>query len=145
VPGAETTSRRSSTVRDRPKVCPGEVSAAALRAGNSLAQQNGPAARAQEGSSAVRTFIAQYGYLAIFLLMLAESACVPIPSEVTMPLGGALAAGAVAGSHLNLIVVVAAGVAGNLAGSYLAWGSADTAAVGGAPPWPLRPAATGRP
>jgi membrane protein DedA with SNARE-associated domain len=70
----------------------------------------------------VQTFIAHYGYLAIFLLMLAESACVPVPSEVTMLLGGALAAGAVPGSHLNLALVVAAGVAGNVAGSYLAWG-----------------------
>jgi membrane protein DedA with SNARE-associated domain len=70
----------------------------------------------------VQTFIAHYGYLAIFLLMLAESACVPVPSEVTMLLGGALAAGAVPGSHLNLALVVTAGVAGNLAGSYLAWG-----------------------
>ena len=28
--------------------------------------------------------IATYGYLAIFLLMVLESACIPIPSEVTM-------------------------------------------------------------
>jgi len=70
----------------------------------------------------VQTLISQYGYLAIFLLMVAESACIPLPSEVTMPFGGALAAGAVAGTHLSLILVVAAGVAGNLAGSYVAWG-----------------------
>ncbi len=66
-------------------------------------------------------FIISYGYLAIFVLMLAESACIPVPSELTMPLGGALAAGAVAGAHLNLAWVVVAGVAGNLAGSYVAW------------------------
>ncbi len=70
----------------------------------------------------MQTLISHYGYLAIFLLMVAESACIPLPSEITMPFGGALAAGAVAGTHLNLILVVAAGVAGNLAGSYLAWG-----------------------
>jgi len=35
--------------------------------------------------------------------------------------GGALAAGAVAGVHLNLAAVVAAGVAGNVVGSYIAW------------------------
>src|SRR4030095_17061267 len=34
--------------------------------------------------------IARYGYLAIFVLMLLESACIPIPSEVTMLFGGAL-------------------------------------------------------
>ena len=28
--------------------------------------------------------IATYGYLAIFALMVLESACIPIPSEVTM-------------------------------------------------------------
>jgi hypothetical protein len=38
-----------------------------------------------------------YRYLAIVVLMTAESACIPIPSELTMPFGGALAAGAVAG------------------------------------------------
>ena len=32
--------------------------------------------------------IVQYGYLAIFVLMLLESAAVPIPSEVTMLFGG---------------------------------------------------------
>jgi membrane protein DedA with SNARE-associated domain len=70
----------------------------------------------------VQTFIVDYGYLAIFVLMLAESACIPVPSELTMLFGGALAGGAVAAAHLNLALVVAAGVAGNLAGSYLAWG-----------------------
>jgi membrane protein DedA with SNARE-associated domain len=66
-------------------------------------------------------FIASYGYLAIFVLMTAESACIPIPSELIMTLGGAIAAGAVPGSHLNLFGVIAAGVAGNVAGSYVAW------------------------
>jgi membrane protein DedA with SNARE-associated domain len=66
-------------------------------------------------------FISSYGYLAIILLMVAESACIPVPSELTMPLGGAIAAGAVAGVHLNLALVIAAGVAGNIIGSYLAW------------------------
>jgi membrane protein DedA with SNARE-associated domain len=66
-------------------------------------------------------FIATYGYLAVFLLMLAESACIPVPSELVMPLGGALAAGAVAGHRLSLTLVIVAGVAGNVAGSYVAW------------------------
>src|SRR5216683_7049756 len=65
--------------------------------------------------------IASYGYLAIFLLMVAESACIPVPSELTMTFGGALAAGAVAGTHLNLVLVIVAGVAGNVVGSYIAW------------------------
>lgn len=66
-------------------------------------------------------FIATYGYVAVFLLMVAESACIPIPSELIMTFAGALAAGAVAGTHLNLVGVILAGVAGNVAGSYIAW------------------------
>lgn len=66
-------------------------------------------------------FIAQYGYLAVFLLMLAESACIPVPSEVIMLFGGALAAGAVAGVHPSLVGIIVAGVLGNVAGSYIAW------------------------
>jgi membrane protein DedA with SNARE-associated domain len=69
----------------------------------------------------VQHFIGTYGYLAIFVLMVAESACVPVPSELTMPLAGALAAGAAAGVHLSLILVIAVGVAGNMVGSYIAW------------------------
>jgi membrane protein DedA with SNARE-associated domain len=80
----------------------------------------------------VQQFIASYGYLAIFVLMVAESACIPVPSEVTMVFGGALAAGAVAGTQLNLALVIAAGVAGNVAGSYIAWG---VGAYGGRAAW----------
>jgi LPXTG-motif cell wall-anchored protein len=69
----------------------------------------------------VQHLISSYGYLAVFVLMLAESACVPVPSEVIMMFGGAMAAGAVAGAHPLLAGVVAAGVLGNVAGSYLAW------------------------
>ena len=50
--------------------------------------------------------------LAIFVLTVLESACVTIPSEVTLGLGGALASGAViAGTHgdLNLALVILVG------------------------------------
>jgi len=66
-------------------------------------------------------FIVTYGYLAVFVLMVAESACIPIPSELIMTFGGAIAAGAVPGTHLNLVLVIVAGVVGNVVGSYLAW------------------------
>jgi membrane protein DedA with SNARE-associated domain len=69
----------------------------------------------------VQHFIATYGYAAIFLLMLLESACIPIPSELIMTFGGALAAGAVPGTSLNLAGVILAGLAGNVVGSYVAW------------------------
>lgn len=80
----------------------------------------------------MQQLISDYGYLAIFILMLAESACIPVPSELTMLFAGALSAGAVAGAHLNLVLVIAAGVAGNVAGSYLAWG---IGAYGGRAAW----------
>jgi membrane protein DedA with SNARE-associated domain len=69
----------------------------------------------------MQQFIVTFGPLAVFLLMLAESACIPVPSEVIMLLGGALAGGAVAGAHPSLALVIIAGVAGNVAGSYIAW------------------------
>jgi membrane protein DedA with SNARE-associated domain len=69
----------------------------------------------------VTNLISQYSYLAVFVLMLAESACIPIPSEAIMMFGGALAAGAVAGAHPALFGVFVAGVLGNVAGSYLSW------------------------
>lgn len=69
----------------------------------------------------MQNLISSYGYLAILLLMLLESACIPVPSELIMTFGGALAAGAVPGTKLNLAGVIIAGVAGNVAGSYVAW------------------------
>jgi membrane protein DedA with SNARE-associated domain len=67
--------------------------------------------------------VAQYGYVAVFVLMVLESACVPIPSEVTMLFGGALTttAFAGAGNELSLFWVALIGTAGNLVGSWLAY------------------------
>lgn len=67
--------------------------------------------------------VADYGLAAVFVLMLLESACVPIPSEVTMLFGGALTATAFAGAGQELVFweVVAAGTIGNLVGSWLAY------------------------
>ena len=68
--------------------------------------------------------VADYGYLAVFVLMTLESACVPIPSEVTMLFGGALASAGFAGdAQLSLAGVTAAGVLGNVVGSWLAYGA----------------------
>lgn len=76
--------------------------------------------------------IAQYGYLAIFVLMVLESACVPIPSEVTMLFGGALVTANVLAPELQLAFwpVVLVGTAGNLVGSWLAYGAGS---AGGRP------------
>ena len=71
--------------------------------------------------------IRDYGYVAIFVLMLLESACIPIPSEVTMLFGGALANEAffaAVGSTeepLNFIAVGLVGAVANLVGSWLAY------------------------
>jgi membrane protein DedA with SNARE-associated domain len=62
-------------------------------------------------------WVTDYGYIAIFLLMLVESACIPFPSEVTMLVGGWYAAD----GNLDFFWVGAAGVAGNLVGSLIAY------------------------
>ena len=67
--------------------------------------------------------VATYGYLAIFLLMVLESACIPIPSEVTMVFGGALISATFLAPELQLEFwpVVLAGTFGNLVGSWIAY------------------------
>jgi len=72
----------------------------------------------------VVTQISNHGYLAVLILMVLESACIPIPSEAIMLFGGALAGGlTVAGVHpdLNVWGVAAAGAAGNVIGSAIAY------------------------
>jgi len=61
--------------------------------------------------------IGSYGTVAVFLLMILESACIPVPSEAIMLYGGFLVSQGKAG--LGWIIV--AGVAGNLIGSWIAW------------------------
>ena len=80
----------------------------------------------------ITTLIGDYGYVAIFVLMVLESACIPIPSEVTMLFGGALASPGFAapGHELDLVLVALVGTLGNLVGSWLAYGAG---AAGGRP------------
>jgi membrane protein DedA with SNARE-associated domain len=75
----------------------------------------------------ITTAVGDYGLIAIFVLMLLESACIPIPSEVTMLFGGAMttAAFAGAGNELGFWAVVLAGTLGNLVGSWLAYWAGD--------------------
>jgi membrane protein DedA with SNARE-associated domain len=67
--------------------------------------------------------VASYGYAAIFVLMVLESACIPIPSEVTMVFGGALVSATFLAPELQLEFwpVVVAGTLGNLVGSWIAY------------------------
>jgi membrane protein DedA with SNARE-associated domain len=71
-------------------------------------------------TAAVSNFIAAYGLLAVFVLMVGESCGLPFPSEVIMPTSGLLAAS----GHMNLIAAILAGAAANLAGSLIAYGLA---------------------
>jgi membrane protein DedA with SNARE-associated domain len=57
------------------------------------------------------------GLPGIFLLMVAESACIPIPSETTMLFAGFN----VARGEYSLIAVVATGTAANVVGSWIAY------------------------
>ncbi len=61
--------------------------------------------------------ITSYGPLAVFLLMVPESACIPVPSEVTLLFSGF----AVSQHWMSLVLAVLAATAGNVVGSLLAY------------------------
>jgi membrane protein DedA with SNARE-associated domain len=71
----------------------------------------------------VTSVVGNHGLVAIFLLMLLGSACIPIPSEVVMLFGGALASTGFAGAghELTLVNVVFWGMAGTMVGSWLSY------------------------
>ena len=69
-------------------------------------------------SSVIIEVISTTGYAGVFFLMLLESACIPVPSEVIMPFSGFL----VWEGRFALWPVVLWGALGNLAGSILAYG-----------------------
>ena len=82
---------------------------------------------------AIETFMLHYGYVALFLFAVLESACVPIPSEITFGLGGALCSTAFFtggqhhdAKHLTIWIVIAVGIVGSLVGSLLAYGVGRT-------------------
>jgi membrane protein DedA with SNARE-associated domain len=58
-----------------------------------------------------------YGLLIVFLTMTAESACIPIPSEIVVPYGGFLAAQ----GHTHIWMVIVVATAANLVGSSIAY------------------------
>ena len=68
-------------------------------------------------STAIIATIASLGYGGVFLLMAIESACIPLPSEVTMPFAGYLAST----GRFSLQLAAIAGAIGCLAGSYVAY------------------------
>ncbi len=62
-------------------------------------------------------FIDSVGLIGVFVLMLLESACIPVPSEAIMLFAGF----SVSEGDLTLFGIVAAGVLGNVVGSWIAW------------------------
>ncbi len=61
--------------------------------------------------------IGDWGLPAVYLLMLLESACIPVPSEAIMPFAGF----AVSEGTMTLLGITVAGVLGNLTGSWIAY------------------------
>jgi membrane protein DedA with SNARE-associated domain len=61
--------------------------------------------------------LGRYGYTAVFVLMVLESACIPIPSELTMVFGGFL----VSRGELDFVAVSLVGTVANLVGSWIAY------------------------
>ena len=61
--------------------------------------------------------IANFGIFGVFVLMVPESACIPVPSELTLLFAGA----AVAAGWMSLPLAVIAATAGNLVGSVAAY------------------------
>jgi membrane protein DedA with SNARE-associated domain len=59
-----------------------------------------------------------HGLLIVFLTMVAESACIPIPSEIVVPYGGFLAAT----GHTHLWAVIVVATAANIVGSGIGYG-----------------------
>lgn len=62
-------------------------------------------------------FVESSGYLAIFLLSVLQSCCVPTSSELTLGFGGVLAAE----GKLSLPGVIIAGASGEVVGAFIAW------------------------
>jgi len=68
-------------------------------------------------TSIIISLISSTGYIGIFILMAAESALIPIPSEITMTFAGYLASV----NRFNIYLVIFIGAFANLFGSWLAY------------------------
>src|ERR1700733_9280573 len=63
------------------------------------------------------SFVKSSGYLAIFVLSVLQSCCVPTSSELTLGFGGVLAAE----GQLSLPGVILVGALGEVVGAFIAW------------------------
>src|SRR5258708_39033063 len=78
----------------------------------------------QRMTQSLINLVAAWGYIAIFVTMVAESAGLPISSEIVVPLGGALASQVklgLGGPFVELVLVVLVSTLANLTGSLIAF------------------------
>ena len=76
----------------------------------------------------MESFVQNYGYFALFFLSVLSSACVPVPSEITYVLAGALCTTAVTGHvQLTLWLVIVMATLGSLVGAVIAYEIARSA------------------
>lgn len=78
------------------------------------------------------SFLISHAIYAVILFGVLEACCVPISSELTFLLGGAVASGAIPGTHQHpsLALVIILGTVAELVGSYIAY---SVGRVGGHP------------
>lgn len=76
----------------------------------------------------IKEAVVDYGYVAVFVLMMLNSACIPIPSEITLLFGGAISSATFAevalgdpSAQLALWLVIFWGIVGSMIGSWLAF------------------------
>ncbi|MCU1490531.1 MAG: associated Golgi protein-like protein [Acidimicrobiaceae bacterium] len=70
----------------------------------------------------MQSFLAHWGYLALFVLTMVSSFGIPVGSELAIAYAGALASGHVfSGNHLSLGLVILVALAGELVGSCLGY------------------------
>jgi membrane protein DedA with SNARE-associated domain len=68
-------------------------------------------------TTAVEHFLSSWGYVALILFTIAEAACIPIPSEVTLGFAGYLAST----GKLEIAAVIIVATLGELAGAFIAY------------------------
>jgi membrane protein DedA with SNARE-associated domain len=69
------------------------------------------------------SFLISHAIYAVIIFGVLEAACVPISSELTFLLGGAVASGAIPGTHQHpsLLLVIVLGTLAELVGSYISY------------------------
>ena len=71
----------------------------------------------------MQSFLVSHAIYAIVLFGVLEAMCIPISSELTFLLGGAIASGGVAGTtqHPSLVLVIVVGTLAEMVGSYISY------------------------